>query len=144
MALQILLIDDDCDDREIFCEALEILSELDVCHAVSNGERAFELLSKIDLPQLIFLDINMPVMNGWECLKRLKRDDTYREIPVIMYSTSSYHEDIEKARKLGALCFFSKPHDFKELKNSLHAVILHLQNGNLELLTLHSSSFVRA
>jgi CheY-like chemotaxis protein len=144
MAVNILLIDDDSDDRDIFYEALETLEYQPVFHTAPDGKEAFVLLPEIVLPDIIFLDINMPIMNGWECLKRLKEDERYRNIPVIMYSTSSYLEDVRKSEQLGALCFFSKPHDFEELKNSLNTVIEYLTEGKLEELSLHSRLFIKA
>jgi CheY-like chemotaxis protein len=140
MAAKILLIDDDRDDREIFCEALERVSVETVCYTSPNGPNAFERLDKneIELPNLIFLDINMSVMSGWECLKRLKANEKYHSIPVIMYSTSSYPEDIQKSQNLGALCFFTKPFEFNDLIQGLEAAVDHLHKNTLHLLKLNT------
>lgn len=135
-----LIVDDDTDDRELFCEALgEVLPE-SICYSAPNGRKAILALEsgEISLPDLIFLDINMPVMNGWQCLSLLKENEAFKNIPVIVYSTSSYPEDIEKAQRLGALCFFSKPSNFKDLKQSLRLVAHHISNTSLASL-LHSS-----
>jgi CheY-like chemotaxis protein len=132
----ILLIDDDADDRELFCEALEMIAPDFLCHTALNGKRAVAALAKKELavPDLIFLDINMPMMNGWQFISFLKQQEEYREIPVIMYSTSSHPEDLEKARQAGAFCFFSKPHNFNALKKSLELAIFHLKNDTLHQL----------
>jgi CheY-like chemotaxis protein len=61
------------------------------------------------LPDFIFLDINMSKMDGWKCLNELKKDESLKHIPVIMYSTSSTEEEIKKAYQLGAVHFLKKP-----------------------------------
>jgi CheY-like chemotaxis protein len=119
-----LLADDDADDASMFCEALTAIAPVMECYTVENGRQVFEVLSKsqIGSPDVIFLDINMPIMNGWECLKKLKDSSTYRHIPAIMYSTSSAKNDIEKAYSLGASLFLTKPEDFRELRKILEIV----------------------
>ena len=75
----IFLADDDADDRSFFTEAVEKLGNSIVCYAVKNGALIFHLLNdKGILPDIIFLDINMPVMDGWECLKQLKAEKKIR------------------------------------------------------------------
>lgn len=119
-----LLADDDADDANLFCEALTQLTPLIECNTVENGEELFELLLKpgIDKPDIIFLDINMPIMNGWECLKKLKNNSSFKSIPAIIYSTSSARKDIDKAYSLGAQLFVTKPDDFRELSKILQVV----------------------
>jgi CheY-like chemotaxis protein len=139
-----LIVDDDMDDRDMFCEALgEVISD-SICYNATNGRRAMMALdeAEIDIPDLIFLDINMPVMNGWQFLTKLKEANAYQNIPVIMYSTSSYPEDIEKAQHLGAICFFSKPANFKALKQNLALVVEHLKAGTLATLVDSSPLFL--
>jgi CheY-like chemotaxis protein len=119
-----LLADDDADDANLFCEALAGIGSTIECHTAENGLELFELLSRHDTykPDIIFLDINMPIMNGWDCLKKLKDSSNYKNIPIIMYSTSSAKKDIEMAYSLGALLFLKKPVDFRELSNILEVV----------------------
>lgn len=140
MVKKFLIVDDDTDDREMFCEALQDVTPDSICYSAPNGRKAIMALDnrEFEIPDLIFLDINMPVMNGWQCLSRLKEAEAYQSIPVIMYSTSSYPEDVEKAQRSGALCFFTKPSTFKELKQSLALVVEHLNAGSLASL-VHSS-----
>ena len=144
MAKRILLIDDDEDDRLFFCEALKEVAPEIICNTTEDGRKALAKLNnqEIEPPHLIFLDVNMPVMSGWQCLCVLKERDAYKHIPVIMYSTSSHREDINKAQQLGALCFFTKPCVFKELKKSLAIVAQHLHSNSLSSLMLNSSLFV--
>ncbi len=128
MAKKILLLaDDDIDDRELFCEALEIIDRDIICHIVADGREALNMLDRLDtLPQLIFLDINMPVMDGWQCLKKLKENARYRNIPVIIIYTSSHQREITIAKSLDALCYFTKPHNFNELIRVLQAIVNNL------------------
>lgn len=119
-----LLVDDDEDDALLFREAVGQLGPVMKCFIAESGEKVFEVLSQHHSaqPHIIFLDINMPIMNGWDCLERLKEDPEYRHIPVIIYSTSSAKQDVDKAYNLGALTFVTKPEDFKELTKILHVV----------------------
>jgi CheY-like chemotaxis protein len=119
-----LLADDDADDKTLFCEALAEIDPGIVCHTASDGKEALTILSqkKLDKPNIIFLDINMPVMDGWQCLGKLKEHNEHRDIPVIIYSTSSYQRDIELALDSGAFCFFTKPSDYRELRNILRLI----------------------
>ncbi|MGN6400975.1 MAG: response regulator [Flavisolibacter sp.] len=144
MVKKFLIADDDIDDREMFCEALEAVAPGSECFSVPNGRRAMMALTEgeIGLPDIIFLDVNMPLMNGWQCLSQLKATEAYQHIPAIMYSTSSHPEDVERAQHLGALCFFTKPSDFNELKKCLALVVAHLNAGELTTLTHSSSLFL--
>jgi CheY-like chemotaxis protein len=135
-----LLIDDDVDDSELFREALEETDGSISLYCAENGEEALKLLKEIANPRIIFLDINMPRMNGWECLKKLKSNAEYKNIPVIMYSTSSHQREVDIAIDLGALSFFTKPHSYSELKNMIKGVIEKIQTGTLESIRLVSNN----
>lgn len=136
MSKIILLADDDQDDTEMFCEALADIDESIICHCAENGSEAIKLIKKQDeIPGVVFLDLNMPIMNGWECLKQLKLDKDYKDIPVIMISTSSYKNDMETAANLGAVCYFVKPNNFKDLKQVLGSITSNLENGLRESLS---------
>lgn len=119
-----LLADDDADDASLFCEALTRIAPTVKCLTVENGRQVFDLLSghQTERPHVIFLDINMPIMDGWECLRKLKENSDYRNIPAIIYSTSSARKDIEMAYSLGAFLFLTKPEDFQELCEILEIV----------------------
>lgn len=119
-----LLADDDADDKTLFCEALAEINPGIVCHTAGDGKEALAILSEEQLkkPDIIFLDINMPVMDGWQCLGKLKQDSRHKNIPVIMYSTSSYQRDIDLALESGAFCFFTKPSDYRELRSILKLI----------------------
>jgi CheY-like chemotaxis protein len=132
MKKRFLVIDDDTDDRELFCEALATVDPVIICQQAPDGLEAFKLIrSKESEPDIIFLDINMPVMNGWEFLSTLKGEVDHRHIPVIVYTTSSNKKDRLIADELGALCFVTKPHAFKRLKIILDLVVGHVQSKTL-------------
>lgn len=144
MVKKILLIDDDADDRELFCDALSEIDPQIICYTATGGYKALEKLDhqEIIIPDIIFIDINMPGMNGWQCISVLKEQESYKHIPMIMYSTTSHTEDIEKAQSMGALCFFTKPSNFKELKKSMELVVSHLNSGSLSSLMLVQLCFL--
>jgi CheY-like chemotaxis protein len=83
------------------------------------------------MPDVIFLDLNMPVMNGWQCLAKLKNSEAYKEIPVVMYTTSSNPRDYEIAIDLNAHGLITKPSKPKVLSKILNTVICSL--GTIEL-----------
>ena len=117
-----LVVDDDSDDSGLFAEALSSVGKNNVFYSAADGQDALEKLENrlIDIPDMIFLDINMPVMNGWECLAKLKSREKYQQIPVIIYTTSSRSVDRVIAKDLGAICLFTKLHDFKKIPEKGH------------------------
>jgi CheY-like chemotaxis protein len=111
-----MIIDDDRDDMFFFKEALTKMLFSVKCLGANGGIEALELLRKAEqLPHFIFLDLNMPHMDGRECLKQLKSDCKLRNIPVIMYSTSFSEETIDELYELGASRFLIKPADINQL-----------------------------
>jgi CheY-like chemotaxis protein len=118
-----LLIDDDSDDQEIFVLALEHVTKDFTCVLVSNGSEALEKLTaeNADLPDYIFLDLNMPRMNGKECLKEIKKNPSLNHIPVIIYTTSSLASDKSETATLGASDFIIKPFSISQLSERLCA-----------------------
>jgi CheY-like chemotaxis protein len=121
----LLLIDDDDDDRTLFKEAIGVLDKSIQCWTAVDGQSALDILM-FDLvvqPDVIFLDLNMPKMNGLEFLKNIKNNRSFKSIPVIIYSTSSNPEDMRKTRELGAADFVTKPSDFDELYQKLISVL---------------------
>ena len=120
---RILSVDDDPDDQFIFTDAVnEIAMDIE-CITASNGFEALHYLeSSVQMPSLIFLDINMPVMDGFDCLKLIKRNSRFKKIPVIIFSTSDNPSDKKRVENLGAEFFFTKTPDFKLLKEKLRQI----------------------
>jgi CheY-like chemotaxis protein len=86
----ILLIEDDKDDQEFFMEAMRANENATVCRVVNNGREALEFLRTASvMPDLIFSDINMPEMDGIECLAAIQNNPFTKNIPVVMLSTST-------------------------------------------------------
>ncbi len=111
-----LLVDDDPDDQEVFLNALKDVSENARCLIASDGDRALELLHNEETtPDYIFLDLNMPRMNGFEFLTAMKKSRILCNIPVIVYSTTAQRSQIDKAKKLGAAEFFTKTYKYRDL-----------------------------
>ena len=132
-----LLADDDADDTQLFCEALHDIDPSIVCYCAIDGKQALAILNNKELkkPQVIFLDINMPGMNGWECLKKLKEIEEFKHIPVLIYSTSSHQREANIALDMGALCLFTKPTYFKELKDILKILVANVDGNLLEAIS---------
>ncbi|MBI2722418.1 MAG: response regulator [Bacteroidetes bacterium] len=116
----ILLIDDDVEDQEIFLSAAkEIWAQVN-CIAISEAASALKKLkSREILPDIIFLDLNMPVMSGQQFLTEIKKDDSLKEIPVIIFTTSSHAPTKKITKNLGAYDFITKPNRYEELKKIL-------------------------
>ena len=127
----ILLVDDDADDCMFFESAIKELSipaEIVVKH---DGESAMDwLLNTIILPDIIFLDINMPCKNGAECLEEIKGIDRLKSIPIIIISTSLEKDIIVSLHKNGALFYIRKPSLYTHLKKLLSHVINLVAVGN--------------
>lgn len=117
----ILQIDDDPDDCEFFQQALEAVSSASYVALHNPVEALKKLVSKEIKPDLIFLDINMPMMNGIELLAEIKKSDSTKNIPVIIFSTGP--APIANAKNIGAEEYVTKPNNFNELKNLLKAIV---------------------
>lgn len=127
--MTILYADDDSDDCELLVEALEKIDPTIECRMANDGKQALKVLSESDeLPDYIFLDVNMPVMDGKDCLVELKKDERYKEIPVVIYSTTKDEEEITNLYELGAIDFLAKPNSFEELYQSLDRMINRLRS----------------
>jgi CheY-like chemotaxis protein len=119
--MTILYADDDRDDCDLLCEALGKIDPSIRCILASNGRDALNILNENQLlPDYIFLDINMPVMDGKKCLVEIKKDVRLKEIPVIIYSTTSNQDEIDDLYSAGAISFIQKPNNFNQLPSMLN------------------------
>ena len=120
----ILLVDDDLDDQLFFTEALKEIDSNIYCAIANNGREALENLRKMtSLPEILFLDLNMPFMNGYECLSHLKNELKLSRIPVVIFTTSNDPRDAEITHQLGAEVFLSKPNEFNLLREKLEKIL---------------------
>ena len=117
-AVKILLADDDPEDRMIMADTFKEMKLSNVIHFVESGENIITYLDSIyteyPLPSLIVLDLNMPRMNGTQTLKYLKNNPRYKDIPVIIFSTSVNVIEKEECLKTGAVCYIVKPVTYVE------------------------------
>lgn len=145
--LNFLLVDDDVDDTLLFKEVLEEVNPEVVFNSAEDGHQALHYLKKDSslLPDIIFLDLNMPRMSGKECLAEIKNDEKLHNIPVIMYTTSSQSKDIEETIQKGAICFITKPNNVKDLKNILSSIAGNVHSNlqkTLRILSDTSATFI--
>jgi CheY-like chemotaxis protein len=132
----VLFIDDDADDRAIFSEATSLVDPTIQRLYATNGLEALQLLSQENavIPDLIFLDINMPVMNGLECLVELKQMEALRHTPIIICSTSIYTGDQEQFEAQGADFYLVKPNTLLKMSTALQFVFSKYQNKKVSAL----------
>jgi CheY-like chemotaxis protein len=133
MQKMILMVDDDPDDVLFFCNALYESNKPYYCISVTNAEEALQFLEHTLInPEFIFLDLNMPRVNGKECLKKLKTNPQSQDIPVIVYSTSSQKREIDEMYKLGASKFVSKPYSMRVLIDTLSDILTCEKQNHFE------------
>jgi len=120
---RILLIDDDKDDQFFFIEALKDIRSEITCNVADDGLKGLFFLKNNQKPDVIFLDLNMPQMNGFDFLVTIKQDENLKNIPVIIFTTSNHHMDIQKAGALKAVAFLTKPNNLNNLSEKLLKVL---------------------
>jgi CheY-like chemotaxis protein len=118
---RVLLIDDDKDEHEIFKRALHRYDSAVTFFSAYDGQEGLDFLFR-EHAHYIFLDINMPGMNGIEVLKFLKKDEVLKHIPVIIYSTSDGRGYKKMALDLGAVNYFTKPNTFQGMHKLFETV----------------------
>lgn len=129
--LNIILADDDEDDRMLFLEALDEISIQTKLLLFKHGQELLDYLfqSHIDLPNLIFLDLNMPIKNGMQCLCEIRSNPKLKDLRIAIYSTSSSDKDIRDTFLNGADIYINKPSSFTKLREVVEKVLnLNWQN----------------
>jgi len=123
----VLIVDDDEDDRDLFCDAVNMVDPSIKCIMARNGEEALDGLKNraFHRPDIIFLDLNMPRLNGMQCLTALKRDQLLAHIPIVIYTTSKLNEDKKAAMEAGASGFVTKPTSLTELCEMICGVLIN-------------------
>lgn len=120
----VFVTDDDDDDRLLFQEVIRELPYLVHLSMARDGEETINILNQSQqLPDILFLDLNMPLKNGLECLKEIKAIHKLSNLPVIIFSTSSYPAAIDQAYNAGAHLYIRKPNDFLSFKRSIQYVL---------------------
>jgi response regulator of citrate/malate metabolism len=122
--LHCLIIDDDPDDQEIFLMCIRKISQDVICLTSNSGVEALAMLNANEdyIPEFIFLDVNMPKMNGIDCLKQLKTVKRLKDTKILMYSTTSESDIVNESLKIGANDFIMKPTKTGELKEKLSVI----------------------
>ena len=118
-------IDDDEDDRDFFCLAIQAISPDMECVFAKDGVHAIEELQKdpLFIPDFIFIDMNMPMMDGKQCLTAIRRIERLNNIPVYIYSTSGTPKLISEILALGAKEFLLKPTNMNALEQLLKGIV---------------------
>ena len=132
-SLSILMCDDNDDDRFFFKEALQQVAMLSTLTVVNNGEELMDYLSKNvqQLPGVIFLDLNMPRKNGFECLQEIKESKVFNKIPVIILSTTNYSDAIDTTYKAGAFLYIIKPSSISKLQREIEKSLVMIKGNPL-------------
>mgnify|MGYP000394968009 CR=1 FL=1 len=123
---RIVLAEDDEDDRFLFRQAVGQLKAEVNLRIMDNGEKLLEYLSRLepeDLPHMIFLDLHLPKKNGIQCIRELRSNRKYNNIPIIMFTTSGLPPDVEASAKLGANMYIRKYDNFNTLVKTLNDLL---------------------
>ena len=123
--MRILIADDDADDLELFQSAVrEVEPEAEIIATPDGHCLLEELHTKTSpLPDIIFLDINMPKMNGFECVRQIRQQPALSNLPVVVLSTSATQKDIDLMWEHGANCYIKKPNTYSAFKHILKNII---------------------
>lgn len=113
-SITLLLADDDVDDYAFFCMSLYPKYPGINIHRVENGVKLNSMLPLIT-PDVVFIDLNMPIQNGVECIRSIRQKEEYRNLFIIVYSASGGIKDIDKCYQAGANLYMKKPFTFPEL-----------------------------
>jgi|JI10StandDraft_1071094.scaffolds.fasta_scaffold131674_2 CheY-like chemotaxis protein len=136
--ITVFLADDDSDDRAFFEEAFTDLSMDIKLKSLNDGEELISTISEVITnpppPHLVFLDLNMPRKNGFECLSEIKNNPRFKNIPIVIISTSTHSADIDRSYELGADAYIAKPNNLKDLRKLIKSVLdLKLWTNHLHL-----------
>ena len=126
LGIQILLADDDIDDCELFNAALNTFEENHLLTIKHDGNQLIQYLKNCttaSIPAIIFLDLNMPCKNGRECLTELKKNEQWKDIPVIIFSTSLDMQAVNQAYKDGVKHYICKPNSFDKIKKVIQLAV---------------------
>jgi len=130
--LRIFLVEDDIEDQEFFCDALSEVDRTVELSIFSSGDELLRVLSVNDkIPDMIYLDLHMPIMDGEECLGVLRKNSGLKSVPIVIYSTELDMERIAQLFLKGANRYLRKPDSFDSLVASISATINSLKRNAL-------------
>lgn len=123
--MYIVLADDDEDDRFFFKSAIDEMEFNSKLKMFNGGQELMDYLNQDDIakPHILFLDLNMPGLSGFDCLKLIRNNPKLRDISIAIYSTSNSEKDIEETLSGGANIYIHKPSDFERLKQIIRHVL---------------------
>lgn len=128
----VLYADDDADDVEMFQEILREIDRSILFLYATDGLQALKVLREsIVLPDIVFLDINMPLINGKECLMEIRRDEYLKKLPVVMYSTSSTENEVVRCLELGASDYLCKATNYAKLRQDIESILKNLRSSQV-------------
>ncbi|MCS6840413.1 MAG: response regulator [Roseiflexus sp.] len=116
----ILVADDFFENRDILCRMLELVGHQTV--SASNGQEALEL-AQAHCPDIILMDLSMPVLDGWEATAQIKARDDLRHIPVLAVTGHVTPHEIQRAFEVGCIDYIAKPIDFERLIGKVTAIL---------------------
>ena len=120
MFTNLFLAEDDDEDIDFFTDIISDISPSTKISVANNGIKFMTLLEDAEeLPDVIFLDLNMPLKTGFECLKEIKSSEKWKLIKTIILSTSSHPDQIKDVYAMGADLYLLKPNSYSEFKTSL-------------------------
>lgn len=131
--LKVYLADDDSDDRTFFSDALkEIPIKTEILEFTNGVDLMSDLISGTNVPpDVIFLDLKMPLMDGFECLSDIRDIPKFSKIPVIIYSTSFHPKEIIRLQEMGASLYLQKPSSYNQLKTLLHKCLNYVNVSSI-------------
>ena len=128
----ILFSDDDTDDALLFTQAADLMKSSILLSFAEDGEQLMRFLARESLPDMIFLDLNMPVKNGIECLREIRNDKNFDTLPIIVYTTSDNPRDVDTCYELRANLYVVKPTSFESIIKTLKKIInIDFKNHNV-------------
>lgn len=135
----IFYTDDDLDDLDFFSEVVDSMNTDVTLVTQNNGRKLLDALNNPPpSPSIIFLDLNMPGINGFDVLTEIRSTENLKNLTVVILSTSNDDKIIDKSLNLGANFYITKPNDFVSLKKSIE----HSINVNWNLFTPNKDNFV--
>lgn len=136
--LVVFYADDDQDDQDVFQDVIGEIDNVEL-HTLDHGDELLHSLQNPPpSPHVVFLDLNMPGKNGFEVLREIRSEERFKDLPVVILSTSDDEQSIAHSRQLGANFYITKPNSFSLLRNSVQ----HVLNTDWESFEPDASNFV--